>query len=277
MCREWETLWESSGGAVGPVELWMKRTVHDMELDMTDPNDEDLVLLSTPPSMVCKRYAKMTAYGNHWRVNNDSNRSCDTFDSGVACLEANEQSAGSGNDYVGILEDILSIDYGDVKTAVVIFVCQWKKRQDNLRRETYVRDPDGFLVVNFRHNTSRAVDPYVFPSQCTQVFFSDDDLHPAGTDWKVVLRKEARSRRVVEEDDDVFITTNVEAAGVVPSSTFAPPPTEPDLAGAIILNDAENALALQRFETVHRTNLRVQNRHRRVPVQRATGRHPPRN
>lgn len=244
--------WDSSGGAVGPGEIWMKRTVHSMHLDMSDPDDSDTVLLSNPPSMICKRYAKMKAYGNHWRVDDEYSRSLATYDSGVACLEANEQSAGSGKDYVEILEDILLLDYGDIKTPVIIFSCMWKKRCDNLKNDTYVRDADGFLVVNFRHNTSKAVDPYVFPSQCTQVFFSDDDLHPPGSQWKVILRKEARARRKVEENDDIFITTNVQATGVVPNSTFINPPTEPDLAGAIVLNDAENALALQSFEMQER-------------------------
>lgn len=223
-----------------------------MDMNMSDPDDSDTVLLANPPLMVCKRYAKMTAYGNHWRVDDDYSRALHTFDSGVACMEANEQSSGTGNDYVGILQDILLMDYGDLKTPVVVFSCLWKRRYDNLKRDTYVRDSDGFLVVNFRHNTSKAVDPYVFPSQCSQVFFSDDDLHPPGSEWKVILRKEARSRRKVEEDDDVFITTNVQAAGTVPSIALQNHPTEPDLAGAIILNDAENALALQSLEIPER-------------------------
>ena len=213
---------------------------------MADPDEADTVLLSNPPSLTCKRYAKMKAYGNHWRVNDEVGSSMNTFDCGVACLEANEQSASTGLDYVGVLEDILLINYGDINTPIVLFSCKWKKRSDNRGNSTYVRDGDGFLVVNFRYNTPKSVDPYVFPIQCTQVFFSNDDLHPTGTDWKVILRKEARSRRKVEEDDDVFITTNT--AGAVPSSTFINPPTEPDLAGAIVLNDTENAIALQGFE-----------------------------
>ncbi|KAG0592607.1 hypothetical protein KC19_1G266500 [Ceratodon purpureus] len=226
----------------------MKGTIHSMQLDLSDSNDSDLLLLSNSPSLSCKRYARMTAYGNHWRVEDDYARSFTNYDSGVACLEANEQSAGTGKDYVGVLTDIFLIDYGDMKTPVIIFSCVWKKRHDNFRNETYVRDQDGFLVVNFRFNTPKSVDPYVFPSQCSQVFFADDDLHPPGSNWKVILRKEARSRRKVEEDDDVYIVTNVASAGVVPISAFVNPPSEPDLVGAIILNDADNALALQSLD-----------------------------
>ena len=246
--REWELELETNRSSLEPVEVWMRNHIHSMVLDMSDPNEADTVLISNPPSLKCRRYNKMTAYGNHWRIDNDTNRSMTNYDSGVACFEANEQSSGSGKDYVGILQDILVLDYGAVKTPVVLFSCLWKKRHDNHNRSTYVRDSDGFLVVNFKHNTPRSIDPFVFPSQCTQVFYSDDDLQPRGSQCKVVLRKEAKSRRKLEEDDDIFILTNVQSVGDVPSHTFRPPPTEPELLGAIVLNDADNALALQSFD-----------------------------
>lgn len=49
MRSQWEAAWDSSGGAVGPIEIWMKRTVHSLQLDMSDPDDADIVLLSKPP------------------------------------------------------------------------------------------------------------------------------------------------------------------------------------------------------------------------------------
>ena len=235
-------------GPATPVEIWMQQTIHSKTLDMTDPNESDTVLLSNPPSLTCKRYAKMTAYGNHWRVDDETTRSMGNFDSGVACLESTGLSAGSGKDYVGILQDILVPDYGDLKTPVTVFSCVWKKRVDNHNNSTYVRDPDGFLVVNFKHNISRAIDPYVFPSQCNQVFWADDDLRPPGSQWKVVLKKDARSKRTVEEDDEVFLTTTNADTGAVPSSQLLNQRVEPDLTGAIVLNDIDNAIALQSFD-----------------------------
>lgn len=249
---EWETEFESSGGGVGPVEIWLKRRIHSEELDMADPNESDTLLLSNPPSMKCKRYAKMKAYGNHWRVDDDYHRSLNTFDCGVACFEVNEHSCGSCKDYVGILEDIYVLDYGELKTPIILFSCQWKKRHDVRRRCTYIRDDDGFLVVNFKNNVPKSVDCFVFPSQCTQVFFAEDDLRVPGSDWRVVLRKEARSRRKMEEDDDVFVSTNVEAAGMIPSFSLSEHPEEPDLTGAIILNDVDNAIAMKGFEKERR-------------------------
>ena len=227
----------------------MKRKVHSLCLDMSDPNEADLVHLSNPPLLTCKRYAKMKAYGNHWRVEDEVSSSFRNFDSGVACFEASDQAMRSGIDYVGILQDILVPDYGDLGTAVIIFSCLWKKRTDNHNNSTYIRDGDGFLVVNFKHNIPKSVDPYVFPSQCTQVFFSDDDLRPRGSQWKVILRKEARGRRKVEEDDDLFISTNASTdGGVVSGTSLLNQSVEPNLTGAIVLNDIENAIAMQGFE-----------------------------
>lgn len=248
-----------SGGNVPVLERWLQRRIHDSDLDMLDPNEHDTVLLSNPPSLTCKRYKKMKAYGNHWRVNDEIGQSMGTFDCGVACFETNDYSSGSGKDYVGTLEDILVIDYGDLNTPIILFLCQWKKRTDSHNNPTYVRDGDGFLVVNFKHNLPKTVDPYVFPSQCTHVFFADDDLKPAGSQWKVIMRKEAKSRRTVEEDDDIFIATNVSSGGQVHSSAFRNPPNEPDLGGAIVLNDVDNDIALQSFEKVDRA--RVSRKH----------------
>ena len=119
---------------------------------------------------------------------------------------------------------------------------------DNRNNSTYVRDKDGFLVVNFKHNIPKSVDPYVFPSQCTQVFFATDDLRPPGSTWKVVLKKEARSRRKVEEDDEFFMSTDGAVGGVLPSNESLCQTVVPDLTGAIILNDTDNAIALQSLQ-----------------------------
>ena len=94
-----------------------------------------------------------------------------------------------------------------------------------------------------------------FQVKYTQVFFSDDDLHGPGSQWKVILRKEARPRRKLEEDDNVHISTNVHSVGDLPSSTFVVHPSEPNLTGAIVLNESDNALALQNFDDRHRKNV----------------------
>ena len=250
---EWEEASQVPGTEIQLAENWIRQRIHSDNLDLTDPDQHDTLLLSNTPSLSCKRYSRMKAYGNHWRTDDDIYKSMGTFDSGVACFEANPQSMGAGKDYVGILQDILVLNYGDLKTHVILFPCQWKKRQDNHGNNTYVRDDDGFLVVNFKHNLSRFVDPYAFPSQCTQVFFNFDDLHTRGSEWKVILQKEGRSRRMVEENDDIFISTNVRESGAISRSTFENLRSEPDLTGAIVLTEAENIMALQSIERLRRT------------------------
>jgi len=101
--------------------------------------------------------------------------------------------------YVGVLQDILLLDYGPLQTPVILLRCEWVKPFDNQRNPTHSRDDDGFLVVNFRHKLPRLAEPFIFPSQATQVFFSDVVDRPK---WKVVLRKEARAKREVVDTAD---------------------------------------------------------------------------
>jgi hypothetical protein len=74
--------------------------------------------------------------------------------------------------------------------------------------------------------------PFIFPSQVTQVFFLDDLRKPG---WKVVLWKEARSRREVVNIEDVFITTTVEIAGLSAPIGLFQAPNIVSLIGAIEL------------------------------------------
>jgi hypothetical protein len=53
--------------------------------------------------------------------------------------------------------------------------------------------------------------PFIFPSQMMQLFFFEN-LKKLG--WKILLWKEAGSRREVEDVEDVFITTIVEPSGL---------------------------------------------------------------
>ena len=76
---------------------------------------------------------------------------------------------------------------------------------------------------------------------------------------------EARARRMVEDDDDIFITTHASATGVIPSGALHSRPTEPDLTGAIVLNDNDNVLALQSFDRLVRTAGRARSAGRGEP------------
>jgi hypothetical protein len=87
-------------------------------------------------------------------------------------------------------------------------------------------------------------DPFIFPTQATQVFFSDDQKKLG---WKVVLRKEARSKCKVVDTTDVFITTTLEASGLTVPTEVPVHPTTQSLVGAIELSAEDNLLAIATY------------------------------
>ena len=72
-----------------------------------------------------------------------------------------------------------------------------------------MQDEVRFMVVNIYHKLPRMANPFIFLSHATQVFSSNV---PNKLGWKVVLRKEARSKHRVVDTTDVFITTTLEAS-----------------------------------------------------------------
>jgi len=63
-----------------------------------------------------------------------------------------------------------------------------------------------------------------------------------------LLLKEAQSRRAIANaDDDVFITTTLEAEGLHAPLRLFTPPSVVSLVGAIALSDVKNLLAFSRF------------------------------
>jgi hypothetical protein len=184
----------------------------------------------------------MKAFGNHFRVEDTASTTMQTYDSGVASvfqvpiIDARDLSMN----YVGVLKDILKLDYGPVWTPIVLFRCEWIKKEDNRGNATYIRDDAGFLVVNFIHKLARTCNPFIFPSQTTQVFFSNEVRKPG---WKVDLKKEAPSRREVLDTSDIFITTTIESTGLVAPKMVPSPPQTTSLVDAIELSAEKNLLA----------------------------------
>jgi hypothetical protein len=197
-----------------PLEEWIKEEVSRRSLNTSSAEEMDLRLLSWKPSQRATRYLRMKAYRNHFRVDDPTTTQLQTYDSGVASIfhVPTEDAREVSINYVGVLKDILKLDYEPLHTHVNLMKCEWMKRVDNRGNNTYARDEAGFLLVNFRHKLPRMADPFIFPTQATQVFFSDDQKKPG---WKVVLRKEARSKREVVNTADVFITTTSEASGLI--------------------------------------------------------------
>jgi hypothetical protein len=96
-----------------------------------------------------------------------------TYDSGVASgFQVPAENAGSVSiNYVGVLQDILKLDYDPLHTPVILLQCEWMKRPNNSSNLTYTCDEAGFLLVNFRHKLPQMSEPFIFASQATQVLF----------------------------------------------------------------------------------------------------------
>jgi len=106
--------------------------------------------------------------------------------------------------YVGVLKDIILLNYGLVFQPMVLFKCDWVTLGfDRWGNPTYRRDEDGFLLANFHNFKAKVTEPFVFTSQVQQVFYVDE-LNISR--WKVVLHKEARSKRIVAENSEEINT-----------------------------------------------------------------------
>jgi hypothetical protein len=83
------------------------------------------------PKPIALRYTKMRAYGNHYRVNEGGAKTTmATYDFGVVSIFQQPQATHEGTtlgsiQYVGVLKDIILLDYGHVSQLVVFFKCDW--------------------------------------------------------------------------------------------------------------------------------------------------------
>jgi hypothetical protein len=126
----------------------------------------------------------------------------------MACTFIQQRETATGqlvNDrvsYVGVLTDILVLDYGQLPLMVVVFKGVWADPKWSPKSSASMRYAEsGLWQVNFQKQlrVSAQMD-YVMPRQVEQVFF-----HPnkKGKAWRTVLQKEARSHRVHGDYDDV--------------------------------------------------------------------------
>ena len=233
---------EAGDPSIPPFEDWIKGAIGPHSIDITSADDMDALLMCTKPSQKTTRYTCMKAFGNHFRVEDDTSRRLLTYDSGVASVfqvpvdDARDVTVN----YVVVVKDILKLDYGPVTSPVILLCCEWVKRHDNRGNPTYIRDKAGFLCVNFRHKLPKSAEPFIFPSQATQVFYSDD-MKKDG--WKVVLRSDMRASQEVVDTSDVFITTTVEISGMTAPSLLPPLLGTASLVGALELSTEDNLLA----------------------------------
>ena len=130
----------------------------------------------------------MWAQGCRYACDDESTINTVAFDSGIAAIPP---SATCTEIDVGILKNILLISY--LGFNCVLMEGSWIKSSSQGRR-VIKKDSYGFWTVKYSCREVRDKDnPYVYPSNVSQVFFVDDLRDPA---WKVVLRHDPRSKRI---------------------------------------------------------------------------------
>ena len=181
---------------------WLHGAV-DEDTEKGDVVSDDVRALLLPPSRNAKGYRSMYAYGNHIRVRG-AEVDLSTCDSGVAAtfLQSCRSSSSDRNmktsnlEYVGWVEEIISVDYGNFE--VVVLYCTWAQANRSGARATMKCDEYGFTLFKFDRLIPYSADSFAFPLHVQQVFFMDD----GGNDgWKVVLRREPRGCRVLSRVD----------------------------------------------------------------------------
>jgi len=103
----------------------------------SDPNwsnteDVDRFLMSQKPSQRATRYTRIVAFGNHFRVEDKSTLRLVSYNSGMASMFKMQGGSGSQSSvqYVGVLKDILELDYGALHTRIILLHCKWVKPLD---------------------------------------------------------------------------------------------------------------------------------------------------
>ncbi len=108
---------------------WVREAIRSHVTQGGVLEDQDALHLSILPSFFASRYTKMKAYGNHYIVFTYTyGNTSATYDSGVALVFHQEQQSTEGTrlgalQYVGILKDIILLDYGPISQPVILFKC----------------------------------------------------------------------------------------------------------------------------------------------------------
>ena len=238
---------------------WLRRRCAGMTSLEKDEQPELMALTLHPSKKVCA-FKSMTSFGSHYRVDMEEGAMRHvTYDSGVAELKSVVPAQPSTDNAVqvelvrvGVLKNIWVLNYGSLN--IVLMVVSWVAKhideEPRLRRDLH-----GFWLANMSARPRDTAAPYLLPalaSQVTsacihvtsprsagfghnqvfihfphvvvsvvQVFFVEDKAMPG---WYVVLKKEARGRRIhsTEEEhglgqerasDDIRVFTTVETQG----------------------------------------------------------------
>jgi hypothetical protein len=165
------------------------------------PNQEEFEESKLPERMGTA-YRAMYAHGMHLRIRSTEEEKV-TCDSGVAAVVLRRRRGRVGErtgevekmEYVGWIEETLELKYRN--HYYIVLVCAWIPGRTTGLNPKVVHDQYGIMVGNFNQTMPLGSESFTFPTQCIQVFYSDDKIKNASTrgDWKVICRTNVRGRR----------------------------------------------------------------------------------
>jgi hypothetical protein len=181
---------------------WLQEAVA-IAAESGDKPSEDIIEASKLPDRRATGYRTMYANGMHLRIRTAEEEKI-TCDSAVASAvwkrsRSTDTNAGGQLDkmeYVGWVEEILELNYRT--HCVIVLLCSWVSANLEDANAKVLRDKYGFLLANMQFaNSEPGPNAFAFPTQCRQVFFSDDKKFSRvhGGDWKVVYATDVRGRR----------------------------------------------------------------------------------
>ncbi len=94
-------------------------------------------------------------------------------------------------------------------------------------------------MANFQYVLVNGNEPFVFPSQVQQLFYSNDSFNPW---WKIILHKESWSKRMFLNTYGEYISTNEYGSVLDAWKAMPNAPTTPSIVGAILLSREKSLL-----------------------------------
>ena len=180
---------------------WLKVEVEKANNSVEKPI-LDVYQSSKLPEPIATGYRAMYAHRMHLRIRGAEEEKI-TCDSGVAAVvweRRRSRNVEVGDklltaEYVGWVEEIIELNYRS--HCCIVLLCSWIPGSQDIMNAKVERDRYGFVVGNFSRPMHVGPKSFTFPTQCQQVFFSNDEKLNVerGGDWKVVCGTNVRGRR----------------------------------------------------------------------------------
>ena len=158
---------------------WLKDEVEKANNSDEKPT-RDVYESSRLPERLATGYRAMYAHGMHLRIRGAEEDKV-TCDSGVAAAvweRRRNRNVECGDEvvtaeYVGWVEEIIELDYRS--HCCIVLLCSWIPGSQDIPNRKVERDRYGFLLGNFGTPLHVGPKSFAFPTQCQQVFFSNDE------------------------------------------------------------------------------------------------------